>query len=132
MTREGDLVLVYMDGKAAFFARIEAIESDPKPEWFQVTMLVLQVPLATITWILRDPYINGTEFTMGGHPMRLEKVVSPALEEQPDDRYRDDDEDEDRPKEGAGVLKAVAPKNKGSKEGKVVSLFDRPRKNQPS
>ncbi len=77
MTREGDLVLVYIEGKPAFFARIEKISPDPKPEWWQVKMLVLQVPLVTVTWILREPYINGEEFTMGGHPMRLIKVEAP-------------------------------------------------------
>jgi hypothetical protein len=77
MTGEGDLVLAHIRNKPAFFARIENIEADIKPAWFQVKMLVLQVPLVTITWILRDTYINGEEFTMGGHPVKLEKVVTP-------------------------------------------------------
>jgi hypothetical protein len=124
MTREGDLVLVYMDGKAAFFARIEAIESDPKPEWFQVKMLVLQVPLAPVTWILREAYINGVEFTMGGHPMRLEKVVYPLEEEQ----LADEGDEEQNPAHGddSDALKPV------SRKGNVVSLFDRPKKHHPS
>ncbi|ROQ92328.1 hypothetical protein [Desulfosoma caldarium] len=78
MTREGDVVLVHIEGKPAFFARIENIAPDPKPDWWQVKMLVLQVPLITVTWILREAYINGEEFTMGGHPMRLVKVEAPA------------------------------------------------------
>ncbi|MHC1742368.1 MAG: hypothetical protein AB9873_04960 [Syntrophobacteraceae bacterium] len=77
MTMEGDLVLVYADNQPAFFARIEAITADFKPEWYQVKMLVLQVPVALITWILREPYINGDEFTMGGRPIRMEKVIVP-------------------------------------------------------
>lgn len=77
MTVEGDLVLVYMDAEPAFFARVEAITQDVKPEWFQVKMLVLQVPLVVITWILRAPYINGEEFTMGGRPIKMVQVVSP-------------------------------------------------------
>jgi hypothetical protein len=77
MTGEGDLVLAHIRNKPAFFARIENIDADIKPGWFQVKMLVLQVPLVTITWILRDTYINGEEFTMGGHPVKLDKVVAP-------------------------------------------------------
>ncbi len=77
MTREGDLVLTHIKNNPAFFARIEHIEADTKPDWFQVRMLVLQVPLVTITWILREAYINGEEFTMGGHPVKLVKVVAP-------------------------------------------------------
>jgi hypothetical protein len=77
VTREGDLVLVNIRNKPGFFARIEDISADLKPDWFQVKMLVLQVPLLVITWILREPYINGEEFTMGGHPVTLTRVVSP-------------------------------------------------------
>jgi hypothetical protein len=77
VTREGDLVLVNIRNKPGFFARIEGISADIKPGWYQVKMLVLQVPLLVITWILREPYINGEEFTMGGHPVTLTRVVSP-------------------------------------------------------
>ena len=82
MTLEGDLVLVYIRGKPAFFARIEQIGEDVKPGWFQVKLLVLQIPLVVVTWILREAYINGEEFTMGGHPVTLTRVVCPEHEEQ--------------------------------------------------
>jgi hypothetical protein len=81
MNKEGDVVLVHMDGNPAFFARIEAITADVKRDWYQVKMLVLQVPLLVITWILREAYINGEEFTMGGRPVKLAKVVAPEEEE---------------------------------------------------
>ncbi len=115
MTQEGDLVLVHIEGKPAFFARIEKISPDPKPEWWQVKMLVLQVPLITVTWILREAYINGEEFTMGGHPMRLVKVEAPAEE-----GVTPGGEDEPGEEE-------LAPSRKGVGEAppKVVSLFDR-------
>jgi hypothetical protein len=77
VTREGDLVLVNIKNKPAFFARIENISADVKLGWYRVKMLVLQVPLLTITWILREAYINGEEFTMGSHPVTLAKVISP-------------------------------------------------------
>ena len=80
MTLEGDLVLVYIRGKPAFFARIEQIGEDVKPGWFQVKLLVLQIPLVVVTWILREAYINGEEFTMGGHPVTLARVVCPEHE----------------------------------------------------
>lgn len=65
MVQPGDLVLVHMDNKPAFFARVEDITSDYKPQWYQVKLLVLQIPLMVITWILRRAYIDGDEFTMG-------------------------------------------------------------------
>ena len=133
MTQEGDLVLVHVENAPAFFARVEEISVDVKPEWFQVKMLVLQVPLMVITWILRRPYIDGEEFSMGGRPMRLEKVVSP---EEETERAAFSAPGEEKTakferKEGA------APKDGGeagplSGKGKVVSLADRRKKDHPS
>lgn len=71
---EKDLILVYVDEKPAFFARVEGFTPDHKPNWWQVKLLVLQVPPKVITWILRQPQINGEPFTMGGTPVRIEKV----------------------------------------------------------
>jgi len=90
MTAENDIVLVYMEDEPLFFARIEQISADVKKDWFQMEMLILQIPLQTITWILRDKYINGEPFTMEGKQVRLEKVRrqigargKPAAEELP-------------------------------------------------
>jgi hypothetical protein len=74
MRREGDIVLVYYQDKPALFARIESIDPDVKRDWFQVTLLLLTIPVQTVTWILRREYIDGTPFTMGGRPMKLEEV----------------------------------------------------------
>ncbi|MBW1696105.1 MAG: hypothetical protein JRH18_12805 [Deltaproteobacteria bacterium] len=81
MTTEKDLVLVYFEDKPLFFARVEEILPDVKPGWYHIKLLVLQVPLQVVTWILRDSYINGQEFTMGGKRMRMERVVSPEESE---------------------------------------------------
>jgi hypothetical protein len=78
MAAEKDLVLIYFEDKPLSFARIETIEPDHKPGWHHVSLLLLQVPVQTVTWILRDAYIDGAEFTMNGKRMRLEKVQSPA------------------------------------------------------
>jgi hypothetical protein len=77
MAAEKDLVLIHFEDKPLSFARIEAIEPDHKPGWHHVRLLLLQVPVQSVTWILRDAYIDGTEFTMNGKRMRLEKVESP-------------------------------------------------------
>jgi len=78
MAKESDLVLVYYEDSPLFFARIEDISPDIKPSWYHVKLLVLQVPVQTVTWLLRDVYTNGTEFTMGGKKMRMEQVECPA------------------------------------------------------
>jgi hypothetical protein len=77
MTKENDIVLIYLDNAPLSFARIEGILPDSKPDWYHVKLLLLQVPLQVVTWILRDAYINGGEFTMNGKHMRLEKIVCP-------------------------------------------------------
>ena len=83
----GDVVLIHYEDQPAFYARIEAIEPDVKKDWYQVTLLFLTLPAQTVTWILREAYINGEMFTMGGQSIRLEKLarakppLKPALEE---------------------------------------------------
>jgi hypothetical protein len=120
MTSAGDLVLVHMDDQPTFFARIESIDPDIKTEWFQVKMLVLQLPLIVVTWILREPYINGEQFTMGGRPIKITKVVSP----------------EEKPAQSSveqSVESLQVPPSSASQEGKkVVSLADRRKKNHHS
>ena len=74
MAIENDLVLIYLEDNPLSFARIESILPDSKPDWFHVKLLLLQIPPQVVTWILRDVYISGTEFTMNGKRMRLEKA----------------------------------------------------------
>lgn len=77
--RVGDLILVYVENTPSFYGRIEKIEPDIKPGWYQVTFLFLGIPPKTVVWILREEYIDGEPFTMGGNPLRLEYV--PPLQE---------------------------------------------------
>lgn len=79
MTTVNDLVLIYMEDKPLAFARVEDIEPDIKRGWYQIKLLVLQIPPAVVTWILRDSYIDGEEYTMGGKKMRIEKVAVPEI-----------------------------------------------------
>ncbi len=74
MRREGEVVLIYYQDQPGIFARIESIEPDIKKDWYHVTLLLLTLPTQPITWILRESYIDGAPFTMGGRPMRLEEV----------------------------------------------------------
>ena len=78
-----DLVLVHVDHRPGFFARIEDISPDVKPGWWQVKLLVLTMPLQVYTWILDDTQIDGAPYTMGGTPIRLEKIESPVKSEEP-------------------------------------------------
>ena len=81
MAREGDVVLIYQEDNPTVFARVEDIRPDMKKDWYHITMLLLIIPTQTVTWILKDVYIDGDEFTMGGKPMRLETVKKVVLEE---------------------------------------------------
>jgi hypothetical protein len=77
MAKENDVVLIYLEDQPLSFARIEEIAPDVKKDWYHVKLLMLQVPVQVATWILRDIYIDGQEFTMGGKRVRLEPVVCP-------------------------------------------------------
>ena len=112
MAAEGDLVLVHVEDTPAFFARIESISPDVKPKWFQVTLLVLQVPLVEVTWILRQEYVDGVSFTMGGKRVLIEPVVAPP-KKPPPERERVSEREVDK-----------QPSVDGEKS-KVISLFDR-------
>ena len=79
--QEGDVVLIGYQDKPMGYARIEAIEPDLKKDWYQVTLLFLTIPPQTVTWILREAYIDGEPFTMGGQPVRLEKVERQKTED---------------------------------------------------
>jgi len=100
-------VLIFYQDQPTVFARIESIEPDIKRDWFQVTLLLLTIPTQVVTWILRESYINGTPFTMGGKPMRIEAVKKMPVGEQK--------------KDTGPVERKTGP----SKEGKVIP-FKRP------
>ena len=109
MTAEGDIVLIYFEGKPLVFARIENILPDSKPAWYHVKLLMLQVPVHTITWILRDSYIDGAEFTMNGKKVRLERVVCPKDPEEP---KKDKKSSESKDPGGARVISFAELKKK--------------------
>jgi len=105
-TKVGDLVLIHVEGKPAAYARVEDMEPDIKPGWLRVKLLVLTVPIQLVTWILQPEQVDGTPFTMGGTPMRLERVIVPS------------------PGQGEGEPPQEIPKEQ---KGKVISLMERKR-----
>jgi hypothetical protein len=109
MAATGDIVLVYYEDEPAFFARIEDMTPDHKPRWFHMKLLVLQIPIIEVVWILRDEYIQGASFTMGGHTIRMELVTGPQASTQ------DVVHDERRAKN----------KKKKDTKGKVIPLFEK-------
>ncbi|NJD91232.1 MAG: hypothetical protein FIA91_06930 [Geobacter sp.] len=111
MTTINDLVLVHVDNKPGFYARVEDISPDVKKGWWVVKLLVLTFPLQVYTWILDESQIDGAGFTMGGTPLMLEKIQSPVAHhevQQPTEPGEDK------------VASAESPAR-----SKVVSLLDR-------
>lgn len=104
MAQEKDIVLIHHESGPLGFARIEKIVPDTKPDWYHVTLLILHVPLQVVTWLLRNAYINGEEFTMGGKKMRLERIESPD--------------------DGPVAEKETPPARKKTASAKVISLTD--------
>ncbi len=112
MAQEKDTVLIYFEDKPMSFARIEEIFQDSKKDWYQVKFLMLQIPLQVVTWILRDIYIDGTEFTMEGKKIRIELVECPA------DEISEENE----------ISKSSEKEETEKKEGKVISFADMKKK----
>ncbi|MBT3177495.1 MAG: hypothetical protein HOG03_06165 [Desulfobacula sp.] len=77
MAAVNDIVLIYIEDTPISFARIESILPDAKKDWYHIKFLMLQIPLQVVTWILKDDYINGSEFHMNNQKMKLEKVEIP-------------------------------------------------------
>ena len=104
MAKENDLVLIYAEGSPVTFARVEGIIPDSKKDWYHIKLLMLQLPLQIVTWILKNDYINGEEFSMGGKKMRIEVVKSPKedvlLSEIPFSDQKADNNDSGKPQAG--------------------------------
>ena len=103
MRKAGDIVLIYYMGKPSVYARIEAIEPDIKDGWYQVELLILSIPAQTVRWILKEEYIDGGTFTMGGVPLRLGdvEVASPlTLSEQKSNQNVREDKKKNTKKKG--------------------------------
>jgi hypothetical protein len=81
MATINDLVLVHLDRKPAFYARINDINPDVKRGWYQVELLVLALPPQTLVWILEEAHLQGEEFTMGGRPVTLALIPPKELPE---------------------------------------------------
>ena len=109
MTAENDIVIIYLEDQPLSFARIEGILPDAKPNWYHVRMLLLQIPVQVVTWILRDVYIDGTEFMMHGKRMRMEKVEVP-------------EEGQEQKQETEEKTTSASP---AKEKGKLISLKDR-------
>ena len=111
MSDVNDLVLIYFEDKPLSFARIEEILPDSKPDWYHVKLLMLQIPPQMVTWILRDIYINGEEFTMNEKRMRLEKVIVPEDPPPPDPDGKDKKEDKSKSDKETGTAKVISLKD---------------------
>jgi len=114
MATTHDIVLIHVDKKPGFYARIEEITPDVKPGWWQVKLMVFTFPLQVFTWILDEYQLEGADFTMGGTPIRMEPVVSPVEEERLK-KEQEEKELQDRSRRDTST-------------SKVVSLLDRRKK----
>ena len=109
---ENDLILVYVEKKPAFFARVEKIYPDIKPGWWKIKILILQVPLKVTTWVLDNEQVRGAEFTMSGTPVRIEKIKVP------EENYDINNENSSEPKSSKKSNKAasILSMNSGGKD----------------
>lgn len=128
MAKENDIVLLYLEDTPVSFARVEDIRPDMKKDWYHIKLLMLQVPLQVVTWILKDVYINGDEFFMGGKRMRLEVVTCPEEPSVPDEGFAPRETDlKDVGSDGGtkGPAQESSPASSGG--ATIISLADRKR-----
>ncbi|MGD9732245.1 MAG: hypothetical protein AB7U45_08685 [Desulfamplus sp.] len=121
MAIENDIVLVYMEDSPLFFARVEEIWPDVKKDWFNIELLVLQIPVKVVVWTLKDIYINGTEFFMGGKRMKIEVVTPPR------DNFMETNEQDSENKSITQLKSENSIKNDNEsnrEKGQVISLAD--------
>jgi len=83
MLKTGDIAAIHIDNKPSVYVRVEDIEADIKPRWYQIRLLFLGFPPQEMTWILKDDYINGTPFTMKGVPIKIVPLPCPTKKEYP-------------------------------------------------
>ncbi|MEI6305786.1 MAG: hypothetical protein WCP33_03090 [Deltaproteobacteria bacterium] len=114
MATINDIVLINVNNKPGFYARIEDITPDVKPGWWQVQLLILTFPLQVFNWILDEYQLEGADFTMGGTPLRMDPIVTPVEE----DHLKRELEEKEQ-------LKQTSKKGDAHK---VVSLMDRRKK----
>lgn len=102
-----DIVLIHVDNKPGFYARIEDLNADEKPGWWQVRLMVFTFPLQVFTWILDESQLEGADFTMGGTPIRMEQVVSP-VEQERIKQEQDEKEERERAEQHSGNPKVIS------------------------
>ena len=114
-----DIVLIYLEDDPVGFARIEDIVPDHKKDWYQISLLMLRIPLQVITWILKADYINGETFSMNGKSMRLEKIVAPV------ESFEHDDLPETSPENDKDIEPPETDNAPEKNKGKIISFSKR-------
>ena len=77
MVLENSIVLLHEtrdERTFSCYARVEEILADVKPGWYNVRFKILIPGYDDVTWTLKEEYLNGEEFTMGGNPVKIEEV----------------------------------------------------------
>ena len=117
-THIGDILLVYHDTTPLGYARVEDISADVKPGWWLLSLLLLKLPMQYATWILREEYIEGQPFSMGGKMTHLERLPRPNTPHLLDADVAEDDvhdvAKDDQPDTGCKVIALHSRKKKTS------------------
>ena len=109
MFSRGEVILIHYRDNPSFFARIEDVKADRKNGWWQMSFLILIIPPKRMTWILDDDQMRGGDFSMGGNPIRVERVEPDLQGDLDDEDFLADNEGIDGEEESSGA--------------RIVSLF---------
>ncbi len=102
----GEVLLVYVQEKPAFYIRIDQLVPDRKKGWWQVHFTALTLPSEHLVWLLDNDQIRGADFTMQGNPIRLDRVSAQTRSSE------------------TKTEKPPSSQHKSRGGGNVISLFD--------
>lgn len=85
MIKENDVCIIYVNDLPQGFIRIESIEPDSKPSWYNVQFIELLFPLRVTKWKIDEEHLKGADINMKGFKFNLQllecQVIKNELEE---------------------------------------------------
>lgn len=70
-TQEGDLVLICNNTRPLMFVVVHKFVANQRDGWWDVEFLSVTMPVNQFIWTLREPQIDGEEFSINGEKMNI-------------------------------------------------------------
>jgi hypothetical protein len=84
--------IFYSENRPLFYVYTEDIVADVKPDWWSCTFIALVPEPFRFTLLLREEYLYGKEFTMGGIPKVIKPLKDIDIKSAPTQSMKDEKE----------------------------------------